>query len=55
MSILPACLYVHAVGSLVPTEIKRGVKFSRTEVMDGCEPFCGCWELNPGPLQEQQV
>jgi hypothetical protein len=21
----------------------------------GCEPPCGCWELNPGPLQEQQV
>jgi hypothetical protein len=24
-----------------------------TEVMDGCEPPCGCWELNLGPLQEQ--
>ena len=22
---------------------------------DGCEPPHGCWELNLGPLQEQQV
>jgi hypothetical protein len=22
-------------------------------VTDGCEPPCGCWELNPGPLEEQ--
>lgn len=24
-------------------------------VRDGCEPLCGCWVLNLGPLQEQQV
>ena len=28
---------------------------TRIEVTDGCEPTCGCWDLNPGPLQEQQV
>jgi hypothetical protein len=22
---------------------------------DGCEPPCGCWELNLGPLEEQSV
>jgi hypothetical protein len=22
---------------------------------DGCELPCGCWELNPGPLEEQPV
>jgi hypothetical protein len=21
----------------------------------GCEPLCGCWELNSGPLEEQPV
>jgi hypothetical protein len=21
--------------------------------MDGCEPPCGCWHLNSGPLEEQ--
>jgi hypothetical protein len=23
--------------------------------VDGCEPPCGCWELNSGPLEEQPV
>jgi hypothetical protein len=22
-------------------------------VTDGCEPPCGCWDLNSGPLEEQ--
>lgn len=24
-------------------------------LIDGCEPTCGCWELNSGPLEEQPV
>jgi hypothetical protein len=24
-------------------------------ITDGCEPSCGCWELNSGPLKEQSV
>lgn len=24
-----------------------------TKVADGCQPLCGCWELNPGSLEEQ--
>jgi hypothetical protein len=24
-------------------------------IMDGCEPPCGCWELNSDPLEEQTV
>jgi hypothetical protein len=24
-------------------------------ITDGCEPPCGCWELNSGPLEEQAV
>jgi hypothetical protein len=23
--------------------------------MGGCEPPCGCWDLNSGPLKEQSV
>jgi hypothetical protein len=23
--------------------------------MDGCEPSCGCWDLNSGLLEEQSV
>jgi len=24
-------------------------------ITDGCEPPCGCWDLNSGPLEEQPV
>jgi hypothetical protein len=24
-------------------------------IKDGCEPPCGCWDLNSGPLEEQSV
>ena len=24
-------------------------------IADGCEPPCGCWELNSGPLEQQSV
>ncbi|XP_075801518.1 ephrin type-A receptor 10 isoform X3 [Microtus pennsylvanicus] len=24
-------------------------------IIDGCEPSCGCWELNSGPLEQQSV
>jgi len=24
-------------------------------ITDGCEPPCGCWELNSGPLEDQSV
>ena len=24
-------------------------------ITDGCEPPCGCWELNSGPLEEHSV
>jgi hypothetical protein len=24
-------------------------------IPDGCEPLCGCWELNSRPVEEQSV
>ena len=24
-------------------------------IIDGCEPPCGCWELNSGPLEKQSA
>jgi hypothetical protein len=24
-------------------------------ITDGCEPPCGCWDLNSGPQEEQSV
>jgi hypothetical protein len=29
-----------------------GVRLPGIEVTDGCEPLCGYWEVNLGPLQE---
>jgi len=34
---------------------EKGIRFHRTTVIDGCEPPCGCWELNLGPLEKQSV
>ena len=42
MSILSAC---------TPVCQKR----TSDSIIDGCEPSCGCWELNSGPLEEQPV
>jgi hypothetical protein len=27
----------------------------RIPITDGCEPPCGCWDLNSEPLEEQSV
>jgi hypothetical protein len=36
---------------LVPEEARRGCLVPRT-VTVGCELLCGCWELNPGHVEE---
>jgi hypothetical protein len=30
-------------------------KRASDHITDGCEPPCGCWELNSGPLEEQSM
>ena len=56
MSVLPACMYVCApCACLVPVDSEKDIRSPGTEVTDGCEPSCGCWELNPSPLQEHPV
>jgi len=40
--VLPAC---------TPALQKRALDL----ITDACEPPCGCWELNSGPLEEQSV
>lgn len=34
---------------------KEGTRSPGMGVTDGCELPHGCWELNPGPLEEQTV
>ncbi|ERE77129.1 putative protein RIC1 like protein [Cricetulus griseus] len=31
------------------------IRFPGTGITNSCELYCGCWELNPGPLEEQPV
>lgn len=53
--ILPACIYVYRV-CLVTTEVGGGVVGSLgTGITGSCKLSCRSWELNLGPLQQQEV
>lgn len=55
MSILPVCMFVYYVHA-VPTEARSGHQVGPLELeLDGCELLCGCWKLNPSPLEKQSV
>lgn len=41
--------------SQLVVSLREDIKYPRTDAADGCEPPRGCWELNSGPLQEQQA
>jgi hypothetical protein len=43
------CMYIHTVA------VQRHQERASDPITDGCEPPCGCWELNSGPLEEQSV
>ena len=44
-------MYEHTVSHSLQTHQKRAYDL----ITDGCEPPCGCWGLNAGPLEEQSV
>lgn len=47
------CMYVCIPCTcLVPEEFRKSVGSPESGVADDCEPPCGCWETNPGPLEE---
>lgn len=37
---------------LVPTKARRRIRSDGTGWTEGCEPLCGFWEPNSGPLVE---
>jgi hypothetical protein len=41
--------------SVLFTYIPACQKREPNVIMDGCEPPCGCWELNSGPMEVQPV
>jgi hypothetical protein len=48
------CVSVSVYGPLVCL-VPEDAGFHEAGVIGSCELQCGCWELNSGPLQEQQV
>lgn len=46
-------MYVHHM-SIVPSE-DIGVRSPKSEMVDSCEPTCGCWEQNPDPMKDNPV
>jgi hypothetical protein len=44
-------MYMNALSAYTPTCQKK----ASDPIRDGCEPPCGCWELESGPLEEQPV
>jgi hypothetical protein len=51
MFCLHVCLYTGCTHQ-VSVETREAVGFPGTEVTDHYELGCGCWELNPGPLEK---
>ena len=40
---------------VLPAGVSKGDRFPETGDTNSCELPCGCWESNPGPLEEQPV
>ena len=48
-------LFIHYVHSIQPPCMPAGQKKAPDLITGGCEPPCGCWQLNSGPPKEQSV
>ena len=46
--------FIYYVYSVLPVYIPAGQK-REPDLIDDYEPSCGCWDTNPGPLEEQSV
>lgn len=46
---------MHTCTTTCPWRPLEGIRSHRNQVTYSCEPLWGCWELNPGPLEEQAV
>ena len=48
-------LFIYYVYNILSVCVPAGQKRAPDLITDGCEPPCGCWELNSGPLEEQAI
>jgi hypothetical protein len=55
LGILPTYISINHVHAWCLQWPEQGVRSPGAGITDHCEPPCRCWELNPGPLQEQPV
>lgn len=49
------CMAYIPCAHLVPESLEEGIRSPGTGITDNCEQSRGCYELNLGPLQEQQA
>jgi hypothetical protein len=51
------CVHIclHYVCAWCPWRPEEGVRFSESGVTDSSQPLCGCWDSNPGSLEDQLV
>lgn len=55
MNVFPPCMSVYRMCDLGTQKSIESVTFTGTGGINVCEQLCGCWKMNPGPLQEQEV
>jgi hypothetical protein len=48
-------IYLFYVYEYIGCSLRTYQKKASDPITDGCEPPCGCWDLNSGPLEEQLV
>ena len=48
-------LFIYYVYNILPPCMPTFQKRAPDLITDGCEPPCGCWELNPSTLEKQPV
>jgi hypothetical protein len=53
MGVLPVCMRAYHTCAQYLCRLKEGIRSPGTGITGCCKPSCGCWELNPGPLEEQ--
>ena len=47
--------YLHHMHAPCLWRPEEGTGYPGTVVTEGCEPPCGCWEMNAVPLEDQLV
>ena len=54
-SVSIAYAYVYFVCVWYVQRSEETVQLPGVAVTGSCEPLCGCWEFNTGPLEEQHI